>query len=341
MREKEGGDEMIALITRVSEATEVAAQDGSYLELFDTSVQAHDVEVSSIAFPQSMYGTTVARRPARHCDISTVAPAAIVFRLTRRKKQKKVVMTQVVTSEEDFKLAFVTGGRLWHMREKEGGDETIALITRVSQATEAAAQVGTYLELYDSTEMLNEDVSSLKGFRENVAAALETSVAKAAALDVTLSQKYGKGVLLGISVVFYDEKRNPRVEIDGLVLFADTSTLACVEAKTRLHADDIAKMAETRTVLVAILNNPTKYSSMPDSVLERIALRGLTIVTVAGTGLCEDGVAAMCTGSGIHLLQPSGSGYACTLASDVAAVVTARALASPIGEIIDSCKAST
>jgi len=158
--------------------------------------------------------------------------------------------------------------------------------------------------------MLNEDVSSLKGFRQNIAAALETSVAKAAAQDVTLSQKYSNGVLLGINVVLYVEKRNPRVEIDGLVLFADTSTLACVEAKTRLHADIIAKMAETCTVLVAILNSPTKYSSMPESALERIALRGLTIVnlTVAGTGLCEDGVAAMCTGSGIHLLQPGHPG---------------------------------
>ena len=73
-------------------------------------------------------------------------------------------MTKVVTSEEDFKLAFVMGGRLWHMREKEGEDETIALITRVSEATEAAAQDGTYLELCESAARM---FLSLNGFRQN------------------------------------------------------------------------------------------------------------------------------------------------------------------------------
>ena len=54
MREKEGGDEMMALITRAPEAVDAVAQDGTYLELCDTSVQELDVEVSSITFPQSM-----------------------------------------------------------------------------------------------------------------------------------------------------------------------------------------------------------------------------------------------------------------------------------------------
>lgn len=218
---------------------------------------------------------------------------------------------------------FVNGGRLWHMRVKKGGDVKITLISRAQEAAAAAEMDGTYLELYDAAVMLEDDVRSLNGFRQNVATAFEETVAKAASLDPTLSQTYGSGVLLGTGIVFSDETGNAFVEIDGLVLHADTSMLACVEAKTHLHAEDLAKMAATRKKLAFVLDNPTLFSSEPDDVLERIALRGLTIVAIAGTGICEDGVAAQCIRSGIHLLLPSGSGFACTLASDVVTEVTA------------------
>lgn len=217
------------------------------------------------------------------------------------------------------------GVRLWHMRVKKGGDVKITLISRAQEAAAAAEKDGTYLELYDTAVMLYEDVPSrsLHGFRKNVATAFEATVAKAASLDPTLSQTYGRGILLGTGIVFSVEKGSAFVEIDGLVLHADTSMLACVEAKTHLHADDLTKMAATRKKLALVLDNPTIFSSEPEDVLERIALRGLTIVAVAGTRICDDGVAAHCIRSGIHLLLPSGSGFACMLASDVVAEVTA------------------
>lgn len=208
------------------------------------------------------------------------------------------------------------------MREQKGGDKKITLITNLDAAIAASKVAGTYLQLNDSLASLLDEVTNLKGFSRNVATAFEVAAAKAASIDQTLTAKFGAGTLLGVGTVFVTVDTGSNfVEIDGLVLCSGMSpsrgVLLVVEAKTHLHTDDLDKMRRTKEKLIVVMSSPGLFASSPDAgMLGQIAGHdGLVVELVAAAGSCDSAVAAQCLARGIHLMEPSGAGFSCRLAT--------------------------
>ena len=201
-------------------------------------------------------------------------------------------------------------------------DTDINVVVTVEQAIEALGKAGTRLELRDNAVMLGADVSNLKSFRSNVAAAFEEKCTKAIAVNEQLLAAYGGKLELlneGRGVQFYRVVRDEVtgecaqgdcvLECDGLI--KNSVALLLNEAKAHMHEDDLSKLQESIKLLETIRDNPSGYCSDPPGIIEQLA--NLQLVPVASTARATIAVRSGCKQKHIHLVEPDASGFCCTL----------------------------
>jgi hypothetical protein len=174
-----------------------------------------------------------------------------------------------------------------------------------------------YLLLEDPSLLMQDEVSSLKGFTKNMADGFEQLSTKALAINMDLQSVYGKLEPLngGRSVTFF-KGGDPYVECDGLLVSGKTVLLN--EAKTRFHEADVAKLSGVTALrLREILFDPVKFSTDPEDVLEQLVGCKVVELVASSSNFSADAEKA-CAKAGVHLLQQDGTGFICTLAKPVA-----------------------
>jgi hypothetical protein len=245
------------------------------------------------------------------------APAVILeFRLRTPKGTPGRVLAQPFASSLDFDK-LMAGRTLYHMRAAKGGDRAVKIIADlgVAVAVRDAAATGDYLSLDDPSTLLQNDVSTLKGFSKNMADGFEQLSNRALALNADLLAVYGgklEALNGGRGVTFYDAAGDAYVQCDGLVRSAQAVLLN--EAKSHFHEKDVRKLRDATAVkLRHIQAQPELYSSDPEGVIEQ--LKGLRVVLVASSCSFSKGAELACARAGIHQLHQDGSGFACIVGS--------------------------
>ena len=249
--------------------------------------------------------------PPPHSAPAAAPAVTLELRLRTPRGTPGRALTQPFASSLDFDR-LMAGRTLYHMRAAKGGDRAVKIIADVGAAVAVrnAAATGDYLSLDDPS---TSDVSTLKGFSENLAGGFEQLSNRALALNPDLLAVYGgklEALNGGRGVTFYDAAGDAYVQCDGLVRGAQAVLLN--EAKAHFHEEDVRKLKDATAVkLRHIQAQPELYSSDAEGVIEQ--LQGLRVVLVASSSSFSREAELACARAGIHQLHQDGSGFACVL----------------------------
>ena len=159
-----------------------------------------------------------------------------------------------------------------------------------------------------SLDDFRDDMTNLKGHRDNLARGMEQATTRAIAASADMAQKFGALHLVaeGQSVVFRNSSNEDFLEVDGLV--ANSTAVLLNFVKTTPAKADVRTLLNDAVKLTQVLEGAADYTSEPAAALAQLAHVKDVVPVFCGYNFAPE-VARACTEKGVPTFLTNGTDF--------------------------------